>query len=382
MDENERLGLGGTAMDALHNSAGRKVGLVHDYLLVMRGAERSFSAIADCFPESPIYTLLFDGPHTAHVFDNREVTASYLQALRVRQSGFRRLLPFFPRAVEHLPVQEHDVIVSSSSAFAHGVRPKEGAVHFCYCYTPFRYVYYERQQALAEIPPPARPVMNSVLERIRRWDQTAASRVDHYITISRYSQQRIADIYGRDSAILHPPVDVARFSVGEPEDFFLVVTEVVRHKRVELALEAARRAGQRVKVVGSGPDLPRLRELYAGTAEFLGRIPDEELARLSSRALALIVPNVEEFGIAMVEAQAAGRPVVAADGGGAQEIVIAGTTGERVPVGDVDAMAEALREIDFTSYDPQDAVRNAQRFAQDTFCARLNDQIERLHPIN
>ena len=138
-----------------------------------------------------------------------------------------------------------------------------------------------------------------------------------------------------------------------------MVTEAVRHKRVELALEAARRAGRRVKVVGSGPDMPRLRELYADTADFLGRIADDELARLSARAQALIVPNVEEFGIAMVEAQAAGRPVIAADGGGAQEIVIPGTTGELVPVGDVDAMAEALREIDFASYDPQDAV--AQR---------------------
>jgi len=354
------------------------LGLVHDYLLVMRGAERTFAAIASCFPRASIYTLMLDREQTAPFFDGRSITTSYLQRLPVRQDGFRRLLPFFPRAVEHLPVQEHDVVLSSSSAFAHGVRPRENATHICYCYTPFRYVYDERDQALAETPRPMRPIMNRILKRMERWDRQAASRVDHYIAISELSRERIARHYQRDATVLHPPVEVERFTPGEPEDYFLVVSEIVRHKRVELGLEAARLAGRRIKVVGSGPDLPRLQALYRDSAEFLGRRSDEQLAELSSRALALIVPHVEEFGIAMVEAQAAGRPVVAADGGGAREIVISGQTGELFPVGDVGALAESLRHTDFTRFDPGAIVANSARFSRDAFSKRLRAEVLRL----
>jgi glycosyltransferase involved in cell wall biosynthesis len=352
------------------------IGLVHDYLLVMRGAERTFNSIASCWPDAPIYTLLYD-PARASEFRDRHVVSSYLQRLRVNQKGFRRLLPFFPRAVEHLPVQEHDVVLSSSSAFAHGVRPRADAVHVCYCYTPFRYVYFSRREALAEIPLPLRPVMNQVLERIGRWDLAAAARVDHYIAISELSRQRIGDIYGREASVVHPPVEVDRFQPGQPEDFFLVVAEMVRHKQVGLALEAAQRAGKHVKVVGEGPDLPRLLASYGETAEFLGRVPDAQLNDLYSRAQALIVPNIEEFGITMVEAQAAGRPVVAADGGGAQEIVVPDQNGVLVPPGDVDALAEALRETDFERFDKTELVANAGRFSHEAFCERLTAEVHR-----
>jgi glycosyltransferase involved in cell wall biosynthesis len=343
----------------------------------MRGAERTFNSIASCWPEAPIYTLLYDPEH-ADEFRGRDVTTSYLQRLRVNQKGFRRLLPFFPRAVEHLPVQEHDVVVSSSSAFAHGVRPREGALHVCYCYTPFRYVYFERKEALAEIPLPLRPVMNEVLERIGRWDVAASARVDHYVAISELSRQRIHDIYGREASVVHPPVEIGRFEPGEAEDFFLVVAEMVRHKRVGLALEAAQKAGKHVKVVGEGPDLARLLALYGENAEFLGRVPDDQLNGLYSRAQALIIPNVEEFGMTAVEAQAAGRPVVAADAGGAQETVLPGRTGVLVPPGDVGALAEALRETDFDRFVTEDLTTNANRFSPEEFCRRMLAEVDGL----
>jgi glycosyltransferase involved in cell wall biosynthesis len=354
-----------------------RVGLVHDYLLVTRGAERTFASIAECWPEAPIYTLLCDPSGMPETLVGREVHTSYLQRLRVRQTGFRRLLPFFPRAVERLPVAGHDVIVSSSSAFAHGVRA-EGATHICYCHTPFRYVWYERRRALAELPAALRPVMNRVLERIRRWDLAASKRVDHYIANSELTRGRIAETYGREATVLYPPVEVERFTRGTPEDFFLVVSEVVPHKRVELALESARRAQQRVKVVGAGPELPRLQASYGSGVDFLGRVSDEELATLYSRARALIVPNVEEFGIAIVEAQAAGRPVVAADAGGAKETVVPGETGVLVPPGDVSALAEALRHTNFDAFDPAALSRHAARFSTTEFRARLTAEVDRL----
>jgi glycosyltransferase involved in cell wall biosynthesis len=344
----------------------------------MRGAERSFAAVADCWPDASIYTLLYDELGTGGRFSGRSVTPSYLQALHLRQHNFRRALPLFPRAMERLPVLEHDVIVSSSSAFAHGIDPRSDALHVCYCYTPFRYAWHERELAVAEFPWLARWIAPHVLERIRAWDRAASRRVDHYIAISETTRRRIQDYYGRDSAVIHPPVDVDRFELRDAEDYALVVTELVAHKRVEVALEAARRAGHPIKVVGTGPDLERLQAKYGGTAEFLGRVDDSALARLYSGARVLLMANVEEFGIAGVEAQAAGRPVVAAAAGGALETVIPGQTGVHVPVDDIDAMAEALRHVDFDRFSRSAIRLNAARFSTDAFRSKLRAEVARV----
>jgi glycosyltransferase involved in cell wall biosynthesis len=357
-------------------------GLVHDYLLVMRGAERTFAAMADCWPRTPIYTLLYDSEGCGGRFDDREVHTSYLQRLGMGQRGFRRLLPLFPRAAERMPVQDHDVLISSSSAFAHGVRPAPGAVHVCYCHSPFRYVWHEEQRALAEAPRPLRPLVRETLRRVRKWDVKASSRVTHFIANSQITQERIARFWGRDSVVIHPPVDVERFSIGEPEDHLLVVCELVRHKRVDAALEGARRAGRRVKVVGSGPERERLERLYGDHAEFLGRVGDEELTRIYSTAAAVVVPNVEEFGIAAVEGMAAGRPVVGMDAGGTRETVIDGETGVLVPLGDVDALAEALAETDFHSFSPERIRTHALGFSTRTFKERLSAHVEELTGVS
>jgi glycosyltransferase involved in cell wall biosynthesis len=348
---------------------------VHDYLLVMRGAERTFAAIAECWPQAPVYTTLYSADGTQGRFDGGRVETSYLQRLRVGQSRFRLLLPLFPRAVERLPVGDHRLIVSSSSAFAHGVRPAPGAVHVCYCHTPFRYAWHERDTALAEAPRPLRPLLAATLERIRSWDLEASKRVSHYIANSRSVQERIARLYDREAVVIHPPVEVERFRPGEPGDYFLVAAGLVAHKRVEVALEAARKAQRPVKVVGTGPELGRLRARFPD-AEFLGRVTDAELARLYSQARALLVPNVEEFGIAAVEAQAAGRPVVARGEGGVLETVVDGETGVLLARGDVDEFAEALRDVDFDRFDPGTAVANTRRFSTDRFKRQLIAEVE------
>jgi glycosyltransferase involved in cell wall biosynthesis len=219
-------------------------------------------------------------------------------------------------------------------------------------------------------------VLGPVLSAIRRWDIAASRRVTRYVANSLITQQRIGDFYGRDSVIVHPPVDVDRFGIAEPEDWFLTVSEVVRHKRIQVALEAARRAGRKLRVVGTGPDLERLRREYAGSAEFLGRVPDAELTGLYARTRALIVPNVEEFGIAAVEAQAAGRPVLAADAGGARETVIEGETGHRVPVDDPDALAAAMVDADLDRLDSELIRRNARRFSREAFRKRIREVVE------
>jgi glycosyltransferase involved in cell wall biosynthesis len=353
------------------------IALVHDYLLVLRGAERTFAAMTDVWPEAPIFTLLYDESGTQGRFAGRAVTTSPLQRLGASQDSFRAMLPLFPTAVRRLDLSGFDCVVSSSSAFAHGVRPPAGAVHLCYCYSPFRYAWHERARALSEVPAPVRPMLDLLLRRHRAFDRRALRTVDRFLATGEIARERIRRFWGRDAQVLHPPVEVERFAIGEPGDHVLFVAELVRHKRPEVAIEAAVAAGRRIKVVGTGPELERLRERYGSQAEFLGRVDDEQLARLYSEAAALVVPNVEEFGIAAVEAQAAGRPVLAIDAGGVRETVLDGETGVLVPDGDPEGLARALRG-DLTRFDPREIQAHAQRFRPETFRLRLREIVDEL----
>jgi glycosyltransferase involved in cell wall biosynthesis len=283
-------------------------------------------------------------------------------------------MPLYPRAIERLRLPSCAVVLSSSSAFAHGVRVPPGALHVCYCHAPFRYAWYEQDRALSEVPSPLRPLLGLQLARMRRWDLAASSRVDSYLANSELTRERIRRFYGRDSVIIHPPVETQRFTPATPDEALLVVSELVTHKRVHVALEAARRAHVPIRVVGSGPDHAALSEAYP-EAEFLGRTGDEALAELYARARAVIVPGIEEFGITAVEAQAAGRPVIAARAGGALETVLDGHTGRLAALDDPDSFARAIRELDELSFDPGAAVRNAERFSVAEFRRRLSAHV-------
>lgn len=365
------FGIGANGHAAAVSALAGRISLAHDYLLVMRGAERTFAAIADLYPQAPIYTLLHDEHGTNGRFAGRSVTTSSLQRFGIDQSAFRRLLPLYPHAIERLRLPDSDVVLSSSSAFAHGVPVPEGAVHICYCYTPFRYAWDEEGYALGEISPLLRPLLRQQLRRIRRWDLAVSRRVDAYIAISELSRKRIKRHYGRDAPVIHPPVETHRFQPGAPGDALLLVSEILPHKRLHVALEAARRARAPVQVVGAGPHLSALKERYP-EAEFLGRASDEELVELYASARAVLMPNIEEFGITAVEAQAAGRPVIAAGAGGALETVLDGRTGYLATPDDVDSFAQAIEGIEHLDFDPADAVQNAERFSVGAFQRNLS----------
>lgn len=312
-------------------------------------------------------------------FAGHPISTSYLQRLKPGQPGFRRLLPLFPRAAEMLPVRDHDLVISSSSAFAHGVRTKPSATHISYCHSPFRYAWHELSSTIERTHAPLRPLAYGLLRYMRRWDFAASRRVTHYIANSRLTQRRIQDYYRREATVVHPPVDVARFHRAPAEDFFLVVSEVLWHKRLEIALQAARLARKPLVVVGGGPDLKHLVARYDGShVTFTGRISDARLDDLYARARALVVPNVEEFGIAAVEAQASGRPVIAADGGGATETTIPGETSVLVPIGDVNALADAMRNTDFDRFSSDRIQAHAERFSTGEFKRRFMAEIARL----
>jgi glycosyltransferase involved in cell wall biosynthesis len=350
------------------------IAIAHDYLLVMRGAERTFAAIADLYPEAPILTLLYDEEATDGRFAGRTIHTSPLQRLPIDQGSFRRLLPLYPWAAERLRADGTGILLTSSSAFGQGIRAPEGTVHVCYSHTPFRYAWYEQERALSEVPAPLRPALALQLRWMRRWDRRASTRVDHYIANSELTRERLRHCYGRDSVVVHPPVETERFRLGSPGTSLLVVSEVVRHKRVHVALEGARRAGLPIQVVGTGPDLAALSQAYP-EAEFLGRMSDADLVGLYADAFAVVVPSREEFGITAVEAQAAGRPVVAAAAGGALETVVDGETGCLATLDDADSFAAAMRRVDSISFEPERALAQARRFSVDEFRRRLSAEV-------
>jgi glycosyltransferase involved in cell wall biosynthesis len=354
----------------------QRISLSHDYLLVMRGAERTFLEMASEYEKATLYTLLYEPALVARMFPGRELRASVLQRLRVTQAGFRRLLPLMPIAASNVHIENSDVVIASSSAFAHGFKVTPEARLICYCHSPFRYAWHERHRALLEAPFGTQLALKATLMTIRKWDYASQLRIDHLIANSAITRTRIQDYWNRDAVILHPPVAIDRFVPGEPEGYFLIVCELVRHKRVDIALQAARLANRSVKVVGAGPDAERLRVLYSDVGEFVGRVPDEELAQLYSHADAVIVPNVEEFGIVAVEAQAAGRPVVGANTGGTAETVVDGVTGVLLDLSVAGQLAEVLRQTDFSRFDSKVAVHNAARFSTEQFRKRLRGLVE------
>ncbi len=354
---------------------GIEITLAHDYLLVMRGAERTFAAMAATYPQAPIFTLLYDPTGTDERFSDHPINTSPLNRLGIGQRQFRRLLPLYPLAIRQLALPPSDVVLSSSSAFAQAVRVPPGAVHVCYCHAPFRYAWTERQRALEEVPAVLRPLLRRQLDWMRGWDESASHGVDAYLANSKLTQERIKRFYGRESKVIHPPVETQRFSPGNPGDALLVVTELVPHKRVDVALEAARQVNVPIEVVGAGPDYASLREAYP-EVNFLGRVGDQELAALYASAKAVVVTSIEEFGITAVEAQAAGRPVIAARAGGVLETVIDGETGLLATPGDVSAFADAFEALDRLDFDPLRAIANADRFSVWRFQSLLSAFVE------
>ena len=344
---------------------------MHDFLVDVRGAERVFAAMCDLFPDADVYTGVYGRAGTQGRFAHRRVRSTYLQWLRPNARTFRALLPLYPRAVEALDVRGYDLVVSSSSAWAHGVRVHPEAVHVCYCHNTFRYAWDEREATLRARNPATRAALAQVLERWRSWDRAAAQRVDRYVANAEVTRERIARCFGREAQVVHPPVEIGRFAPGPVGDSYVTLSELMRHKRLDVAVRAFTRLGLPLTVVGDGPDARRLQRMAGPKVRFTGRLSDEQVADTLSRARALVVPGVEEFGIAAVEAQAAGRPVIGVRAGGLLETVIEGVTGTLFEPSDPDALAEAVLGFDALAVDPAECVANAQRFSPERFASGL-----------
>jgi glycosyltransferase involved in cell wall biosynthesis len=354
----------------------RKTALVHDFLVSVRGADRVFLEMCDLWPDADVYTPVYDEDGTEGRFAGRRIQTSFLQRTRPTTRTFRALLPLYPAAIESFDLSGYELVISSSSAWAHAVICEEETVHVCYCHNPFRYAWNERHRTLAERNDPvSRAVLRGLFRRWREWDWIAAQRVDRYITNSRTTQGRIRSYFGRDSRIVYPPVATERFRPGPVGDHYLVLSELVSHKQIEVAVQAFNRLRAPLVIAGDGPARRRLERMAGRNIRFAGRVSDSEAARLLSSCRALVVTGPEEFGIAAVEAQAAGRPVIARAAGGLLENVIDGVTG-RMWDGGPDELAAAVAGFDTGGIDPGACVENAQRFDASVFRETFPHEVE------
>ena len=338
-----------------------RVALVHDFLLDLRGAERVFLELCEIWPDADVFTTVYDAAGTEDRFAERTIHTSFLQRLRPTATNFRALLPLYPAAVQSLDLTGYDLVVSSSSAWAHGVRCGPRAIHVCYCHNPFRYAWTEAEVTVAGYPPVVRHGLRAVLARWRRWDRAAARRVDRYVANSALTAGRIRDFYTRDAEVVYPPVRTDRFAAGEVGDHYAIVSELIAHKQIAVAVEAFNRMGRKLTIVGDGPEARSLRRLAGPTITFTGRLSDEGVADILGRCRAFIVCAREEFGIAAVEALAAGRPVIARRTGGLLETIEDGVTGTFWE-GGPEGLVAAVLAFDDAGVEPARCQARAERF--------------------
>ena len=358
-----------------------RVALIHDHLAQDGGAEKVLKVLAEMFPEAPIYTLLYEKKNADKYFKDRHIETSIIQKLPGGIKHYQWYMPFMPMAVEFFDLREYDLVFSNTSSFAKGVITSPDTLHICYCHTPTRYLWDYTHQYINELKynKYLKKIIFLILNYVRLWDRQAAERVDIYIANSATIKKRIKKYYRREAAVIYPPVEIEKFYIsGEPEDYFLIGGRLAPYKRVDIAVEAFRDSGKKLKIFGDGVDLARLKKIAGKSKniEFLGRVDDKAKAELYSHCQAFLNPQEEDFGITVIEAMASGRPVIAFRKGGATETVIEGKTGvffdKQTPV----AIIKAVEDFGAGSWQPAEIRRQAERFSVERFKKEMRGFIE------
>ena len=352
-----------------------RVALVHDYLNQYGGAERVLEALHHLYPDAPVYTSIYDPASMPAHFKSWDIRTSFLQRIPLARQLHRSFLLLYPTAFESFDLRGYDVVVSNSSAWSKFVITPPETLHVCYCLTPMRWAWnYEEYVEREQLGGIVRRVLPFAVHYLRKRDTATASRVDRFIGISRAVVARIAKYYGREADLIAPPVDTQSVPVGDgPGDSYLVASRLVPYKRIDLAVVACSRLGVPLTVVGDGRDRSRLEALAGPTIRFVGRLPDRGVYETMARSRAFLFPGEEDFGIAPVEAMAAGRPVIAYAAGGALDTVIDGVTGCLFSPQTVEALADRLRAFNPDDFEPsairQHAMRFDTRVFQESFAA-------------
>ncbi len=354
--------------------------LVHDWLNQIGGAEDVLQHLVGYFPGAPVHTSMYAPGLMPPEYRAWDIRSTWMDRLPGIHTHHQRYLPLYPLAFDRLDLSGYDVILSNKSGFCHGVHTGPETLHVCYCLTPTRYIWdLDGYLARENFGQATRLAAQTVARLYRRWDYAAAQHVDHFVAISTEIRDRIRRYYHRESSLIYPPVEVAERFTPSPtvDDYFLIVSRLIPYKRIDLAVEACTRLGLPLLVAGKGRDRERLEALAGPTVQFLGFVPDADLPDLFARCRAFIFPGLEDFGIAPVQAQAAGRPVIAYKGGGALDTVIPGKTGAFFDRPSVEAVCAVLSTFDAAAYDPAAIRAHAMQFDSGVFRQQITETVER-----
>jgi glycosyltransferase involved in cell wall biosynthesis len=358
-----------------------KVAIVHDFLMQMGGAEKVVESFHEMFPDAPIYTSAYDASAMPASYKTWDIHTTFLQRLPLKRRTHRAALLLYPTAFESFDLSAYDLVLSSSAWFAKGVITQPHTTHICYTHTPMRFAWmptsYMQEERFSML---ARSALGPGLHYLRTWDVQASLRVDRYIANSNTVADRIRKFYRRSSEVIHPPVDTKKFKVSDKvEDYYIMVTRLAPYKRLELAVEACSRLNLPLKIVGSGRYGQTLQKIAGPSIEFLGKVSDDELVGLMANAKAYIMPGIEDFGIAPVEANACGRPVVAFAGGGALDSQIEGKTAVFFYEPTTESLMEALQKMEGMEFDPRIIRHHAEKFDAENFKYKMQDYINRAY---
>lgn len=359
-----------------------RIALFQDYLAQYGGAERVTEAIHQALPGAELHTTLSVPEKMSPYLRELQTTTTWMQHLPAKSKLYRHYFLFYPFAVESARLENYDLVVSSCCGYAKGVKRGANAVHVCYCHNPMRWVWrFPEYMAREKFNAPTKFALQKMVQGLKQWEMKAAQRPDYFIANSHIVARRLKTAFGIDATVIHPPIETSRFWISKNvEDYYLVLSRLVAYKRIDLAVEACTRTGRRLVVIGDGPDRARLQAMAGPTVTFLGRQPDHAVNRYASRCRALIFPGEEDFGMAPLEINAAGRPVVAYGAGGATETVIEQINGILFRNQTVDDLVEALERCEYRVWDPIAIRKIAQGYDIHLFQETFLDFLAKVSP--
>lgn len=354
----------------------KKIAIIHDWLTNMGGAEQVVINFHDLYPEAPTYTTFYSPDNLDDKLKGLNVKTSFLQGKKA-VSDHKKYFPLMPLAFSRMNVKDYDVILSSSSSCAKGVRKRKNATHICYIHTPMRYAYEFKDEYLRGMNPIKKFLVNILLFFMRIWDKHNSKKVDYFIANSSEIQKRVKNTYNRDSIVINPPVRVNDFTIGKKDsDYYFVVSRLVGYKRFDLAVQACTELNKKLVIIGDGPEKEKLEKMAGPTITFLGRQSDEVVRKYMSECKALLFPGLEDFGIVPVEAQACGRPVICYGKGGVLDTVIDGETGVYFEEQTVESLKKAIKKFEKMKFDKKKLREHSLFFSEENFKERINNYID------
>jgi glycosyltransferase involved in cell wall biosynthesis len=356
-----------------------KVAIVHDWLTAMGGAEKVILELHKIFPEAPIYTSVVNYDNLDPIFKTMDIRTTFIQKLPFSKTKYNRYLPLFPMAFEGLDLRDFDLIVSSSSSIGvKGVLRDSTSTHICYTHSPPRYAWDFYHEYLSYAGKAQQKMIPFLMHYLRQFDQLSANRVDYFIANSTIVKERIKKIYRRESEVIYPPVNVERFKCSSlSEDFYLIVSRLVPYKKIDIAIEACNRLNKKLIIIGEGEEREKLKKMAGTTIELLGYQDDKVVEDYLQRCKAFLFPGYEDFGIAPVEAQACGKPVIAFGKGGAVDTVLDNETGVLFLEQTADSLMKAIQTFEMLSLNPQEIRVHAEKFGAENFRHNLSQFIKK-----